>query len=192
MYNKTELTAKAHVELMEIAEKMGISKAKRMDAQELIYKILDHQAANPVPGDEPPARPDSEKQQHKRQRLKPKLMAESSLKNLEVHRPAHRKSDGEQQRMPNLFNKKNEMEDFSALNLQISSLEMPKVPEVPEMVIPSGRPTFKPSEDEAAPRPEEVRETPVSPAESAPAATVETPQEPVKKKRGRPRKNPLP
>ena len=47
MYSKSELTAKAHIELMDIAERMGIAKAKRMDAQELVYKILDHQAANP-------------------------------------------------------------------------------------------------------------------------------------------------
>ena len=47
MYSKSELSSKAHIELITIAEEMGISKAKRLDAQELIYKILDHQAANP-------------------------------------------------------------------------------------------------------------------------------------------------
>ena len=47
MYSKNELTAMAHVRLMEIAEQMGISKAKRLEAQELVYKILDHQATHP-------------------------------------------------------------------------------------------------------------------------------------------------
>ena len=47
MYSKSELTAKAQIELIDIAKEMGIAKATRLDAQELIYKILDHQATNP-------------------------------------------------------------------------------------------------------------------------------------------------
>ena len=47
MYSKNDLTAKAHIELIDIAKGMGIAKATRLDAQELIYKILDHQASNP-------------------------------------------------------------------------------------------------------------------------------------------------
>ena len=40
MYSKSELTAKAQIELIDIAKEMGIAKATRLDAQELIYKIL--------------------------------------------------------------------------------------------------------------------------------------------------------
>ena len=50
MYSKSELTSKAHIELIEIAKGMGIAKATRLDAQELVYKILDHQASNPEKG----------------------------------------------------------------------------------------------------------------------------------------------
>ena len=44
MYSKAELSAKAHIELIDIAKEMGIAKATRLDAHELVYKILDHQA----------------------------------------------------------------------------------------------------------------------------------------------------
>ena len=85
MYSKSELTAKAHIELIEMAKEMGIPKATRMDAQELIYKILDHQASNPVKeADNTPV--DDDRKTHKRQHMKPKLLAESALKNPEVHR----------------------------------------------------------------------------------------------------------
>lgn len=73
MYTISELNAKAHIELINIAEEMGISRAKRLEPQELIYKILDHQAANPTAGK------DEEASRSKRQRLKPQLVAESAM-----------------------------------------------------------------------------------------------------------------
>ena len=131
MYNKTELTAKAHIELIDIAKEMGISKASRLEPQELVYKILDHQASNPVKGAE---KPDENEQQksRKRQHMKPKLLAESSMKNPEVHsrkqkiEPVKKEETVEQHEIP-------------TLNLQISDLEMPTVPTVPEILSPSGR-----------------------------------------------------
>ena len=47
MYSKSELEAKAHIELINIAKELGISRATRMDAQELIYKIIGLQSENP-------------------------------------------------------------------------------------------------------------------------------------------------
>ncbi|MBR1770015.1 MAG: transcription termination factor Rho [Bacteroidales bacterium] len=47
MYNKTTLETKTIEELKAIAESMNISKIKRLDEQELIYKILDYQASHP-------------------------------------------------------------------------------------------------------------------------------------------------
>ena len=47
MYSKAELEAKAHIELINIAKELGISRASRMDAQDLIYKIIGLQSENP-------------------------------------------------------------------------------------------------------------------------------------------------
>ena len=179
MYSKAELTAKAHIELIEMAKEMGISKATRMDAQELVYKILDHQAANPDKSAPAPA--DDDRRPH-RQHMKPKLLAESTMKNPELH-----KSRKQQAPKPAAAPVAKPVEPpVSNLNFQISSLEMPEVPEVPEVMMPSGRPLFLNMEVPAAPAP--VSE---APAESQPAAEAksEAAPQPSKKKRGRPRKN---
>ena len=52
MYSKTELENKAQIELLTIAEQMGIPRAKRLEQQELIYRILDVQAATPAEKDD--------------------------------------------------------------------------------------------------------------------------------------------
>ncbi|MDY6371251.1 MAG: transcription termination factor Rho [Bacteroidales bacterium] len=181
MYSKSELTAKAHIELIDIAEKMGIAKAKRLDAQDLVYKILDHQASNPQKGETTPL-DESDVQQRKRQRLKPKLLAESTLKNPELHRSVKRKPEPADRKAETVA-KLAEAEDLSGLNFELSSLEMPTVPEVPEVLSPMGRPLFRTPE-----RTEPMAE-PAQPA--APEAKVEeTPaaEAPVKRKRGRPSK----
>ncbi len=181
MYNKSELTAKAHIELMEIAEKMGIAKAKRLDAQDLIYKILDHQAANPTTGDSTP-QGDADTQQRKRQRLKPKLLAESKLKNPELHKSTNRKPEATGSREDRVERMK-DADDLSGLHFQLASLEMPKVPEVPEVLSPSGRPLFR-QMDRQDPAPQAESQTTVP----EPKPEEKTDVEPTKKKRGRPRK----
>lgn len=181
MYSKSELTAKAHIELIDIAEKMGIAKAKRLDVQDLVYKILDHQASNPQKGETTPL-DESDVQQRKRQRLKPKLLAESTLKNPELHRSVKRKPDPADRKAETVA-KLAEAEDLSGLNFELSSLEMPTVPEVPEVLSPMGRPLFRTPE-----RTEPIAE-PALPA-SPEAKVEETPaaEAPVKRKRGRPSK----
>ena len=47
MYSKAELEAKAHIELINIAKELGISRATRLGAQDLIYKIISLQSENP-------------------------------------------------------------------------------------------------------------------------------------------------
>ena len=47
MYSKAELEAKAHIELINIAKELGIARATRLDAQDLIYKIIGLQSENP-------------------------------------------------------------------------------------------------------------------------------------------------
>lgn len=106
LYNKALLETKSIEELRDIAEYMDISKTKRLDEQELMYKILDYQASHP---DEetlnsekqamkkrrgrPPKKNEGTEtrltnttkksaleQKHIRTRLKPKPVAESNIK----------------------------------------------------------------------------------------------------------------
>ena len=214
MYNKSELTAKAHIELIEIAKEMGIAKATRLDAQELVYKILDHQASNPDKSSAEPQRvaSSSSDASHRRQHLKPKLLAESSVKNPELH---NSRKSADKSRVASHAPAPAASSDSSPLNLSISSLEMPTVPEVPEVFSPSGRPLFLNLDRVEQPAPEPVKESPSVEAtrvessfESAPSAetpraasssetasAVETPRaaspsdQNNKKKRGRPKKN---
>ncbi len=183
MYSKAELTAKAHIELIDIAEKMGIPKAKRLDVQDLVYKILDHQASNPAAS--APAEPaDGAQGQRKRQRLKPKLLAESTLKNPELHKSNRRNNDNNRQQQDV---KPVELAEnpLSSLNFKLSSLEMPTVPEVPDILTPSGRPIFYKTEAEAAPAVQQPQ------PEAEPQPQPEAAEAP-KRKRGRPRKNAQP
>ena len=191
MYSKSELAAKAQIELIEIAKGMGIAKATRLDAQELIYKILDHQASNPDKQDQAGHQSDGD-QPRKRQHMKPKLLAESTMKNPELHN-SRKRPEAVAKKQPAKANA--EVAEVPEFNLQLSSLEMPEVPEVPEVLSPMGRPLFRSSNRE------EVAETQAAPeasvaAESAPTAEAEAPapqaQQPAKKKRGRPKKNAQP
>lgn len=49
MYDKKELEEKLLPELREIAKQLNIRKSETIKKQELVYQILDHQAANPTP-----------------------------------------------------------------------------------------------------------------------------------------------
>ena len=51
MYDIIELNNKLATELKEIAKDLNIPKYESLKKQELIYKILDHQALNPSPED---------------------------------------------------------------------------------------------------------------------------------------------
>ena len=78
MYNKNELSEKAHIELVEIAKELGISRAMKLTKQELVYKILDHQAATPV---ENKTTKEVTAPKQRRTRLKPTPIAESNVNN---------------------------------------------------------------------------------------------------------------
>ena len=172
MFSKSELTAKAHIELIEMAKEMGISKATRMDAQELVYKILDYQASNPDKS--APASADDDHKAHKRQHMKPKLLAESALKNPEVHKNRSKKENGK------MKNEKPAVESPKDFNpqLNIMDLEMPVVPEVPEWKMENKELRIE--------KPEEVKS---QEAEAVAPKQEELPQQSGKKKRGRPKKN---
>ena len=207
MYSKAELEAKAHIELMNIAKELGIARATRMEAQDLIYKILTVQSENPSA-----VTKDQESKQaaqkggaeagakKKRARIKPVLVAESNSVN-----PGRRDSVGNGKGAPKKAkapNKAPAQAENNPLDFDINTVvSTPEVPEVPEIVNPSGRLIRRKAADtevsankaeNVAPKSETKSEVKV---EAKPEAKPETkpetkPEEPaVKRKRGRPKKN---
>ena len=195
MYSKSELEAKAHIELINIAKELGIPRATRMDAQELIYKIIGLQSENPnaitkeqenQKAKEPESRP-------RRARIKPTLLAESSLNNPELHKKKIRE--------PQARNTGNNIDSIKEglhsiqtemPGINIADLELPLVPTIPDVVSPSGR-LLRRTESalatakKEAPAETEKAEAP-APAQVAAEPVEQVVAEPVKRKRGRPKK----
>ena len=164
MFNKTELENKAHIELIDIAKQMGINRASHLEQQDLIYRILDHQAANPekaeVPGNTEPRNPNPAPA--KRQRLKPQLLAESNVKKT--------KNNG---------NNNVEPRTPRPAVPEVNVVSIPEVPVVPDILSPDGRFLLRNEPARPAEEPKKAAEEPKKGAD-----------EPAKRKRGRPRKNP--
>ena len=175
MYNKSELSAKAHIELIEIAKKLGVSRASRMEAQELIYKILDIQAK--TPSTESSSNDDNLTKQ-RRARLKPMPLAESNVKNKKSFQ-ANRRADNNTNNQNQPKTETQNVMDNDSYNLNIKELEIPVVPEVPDVLSPSGFLQKRSQESNAKATVEE------SPAKMENTHENVEPQ-PVKKRRGRP------
>ena len=138
MYNIAELSAKAHIELIRIAQELGISRASRQDAQTLVYAILDAQAKNPQK-DQEPAEPAAQRQ--RRARIKPIPVAESNEKNYQAHKDKivkmekTKNNDAKNQSSNNDSSVNNhEYGSESPFDLNISDLKIPEVPMVPDVV----------------------------------------------------------
>ncbi len=203
MYSKTELEAKAQIDLIGIAEQLGISKLRAMtlNPQDLIYRILDRQAANPESPAPQAQTPDGEGQRQRRQHLKPQLLAESSMNNPEVHRKNNRRNKEQGNKPAKPQADAQPKDKFEMPSFNIGDLEMPTVPTVPDILSPDGRflrpaapveagsPDTKPAEEpkQAPAEPKAVEPKPVE--EPRPEAAAE---QPAKRKRGRPRKNQQP
>ena len=182
MYSKTELENKAQIELLTIAEQMGIPRAKRLEQQELIYRILDVQAATPAEKDD-----QDDSQRRHRQHMKPQLLAESSLKNPEVHKKNDRRREQQSEAQSPKAEPKPKAEAKPA-EFNIASVEMPEVPTVPDLFTPDRR--FMVRRDEAVPAAPAADPTPVeTETQAEPVAAEAAPAQPAKRKRGRPRKN---
>ena len=140
MYNISELSAKAHIELIDIAKELGVHRADRLESKELIYKILDVQANNPTDNSDQNAEQPQQRVRHAR--VKPVPVAESNAKNYKAHKEkAARAAKAAAQRVPQdvqpIEEKTAEGEKYeSEFNLNISDLEIPVVPVVPEVASP--------------------------------------------------------
>jgi transcription termination factor Rho len=78
MYNKSQLDTKSLDDLKKIAQELKIPKLNKLTEKDLIYKILDHQAANPSK-EETEKLSEPKPKTQKRARLKPKPVAESNV-----------------------------------------------------------------------------------------------------------------
>jgi len=181
MYSKSELEAKAQVEVINIAKELGIAGAATLNPQDLIYKIIALQSENPKALTKEQEMQQKEKaaaSRPKRARIKPTLLAESSMNNPELHKHSRKASSAQSDHPTTLVNKDiTSPIDLDSLGINIEDLEIPVIPNVPDVVSPSGhliRRGESATSDEA-----QNAESETAPAESAPQ----------KKKRGRPKKS---
>lgn len=210
MYSKTELSAKAHIELINIAKELGIPHASRTDASELIYKILDFQAANPsAVASSHPSETQDTASRPKRTHLKPQLLAESSLNNPELHSRKKRKAkkdngsklmDSNKLKQQKIAPIEQEFDIPQSDVLNINDLEIPSIPTVPDVVSPSTRLIRRKENSEpvaenhietvSVPQESNNEETTSLPNDTRESASPLTPDpaQPIKRKRGRPRK----
>ena len=174
MYNISDLVAKAHVDLIQIAETMGIRGAKRMEQQALIYRILDEQARTPDNNSTQP-------EQRHRTHMKPELLAESGNSNPELHQRKKRGRKPKQvtETLTNTLqtsadktttepeNIIDDVDDSAVHKIDISGVYVPSIPQVPNVGITPAMATAT-----------DVRQVEPAPAEDAP----------VRRRRGRPKK----
>ena len=174
MFSKAELENKAHIELIDIAKGMGISRASHYEQKDLIYRILDHQAANPSASDNTEEGDAPRRRQH----MKPQLLAESTAQHPELHKKQGRKKQEQKQQQQAV--ELPPTEEVQRPDFNLNSLEMPSVPSVPNVLSPEGKFIVRNTETPA----ETTEATEATPTAEQPA--------PAKRKRGRPKKNPQP
>lgn len=132
MYNKNELSEKAHIELVEIAKELGISRAIKLTKQELVYKILDHQASTPV---ETKTTKEVTTPKQRRTRLKPTPIAESNVtNNTQKEKSSTTKKSAKKTEKAVATDSSNKDLD---LNININDVTLPTIPQIPEIVEPT-------------------------------------------------------
>ncbi|MBO7201124.1 MAG: transcription termination factor Rho [Bacteroidales bacterium] len=132
MYNKIELSEKAHIELVEIAKELGISRAMKLTKQELVYKILDHQASTPV---ENKTTKEVVAPKQRRTRLKPTPIAESNVNN-NTQKEKSSTSKKSTKKTEKVAATDSTTKDLD-LNIDINDVTLPTIPQIPEIVEPT-------------------------------------------------------
>lgn len=115
MYDIIELNNKLASELKEIAKELNIPKYETLKKQDLIYKILDHQALNPSPED-----------------------LQSEKKDRRIFRQRKKNNDGEKEhgkKGPIFQTDKEHVVDQTAMQLSVEPV-VPAVEETPEILSP--------------------------------------------------------
>ena len=187
MYSKAELEAKAHIELINIAKELGISRATRLEPQELIYKIIGLQSENPkaltkeqtAAGVQPATDDAPRAPRQKRTRIKGELLAESTMTNPALHRHIVKAK----QLKTTTASASAAAGDSGKIN--INDLILPEVPAIPDVVSPSGRWLRTTAAAEPGAKTDNPQTEEKSEQQQASPEAEQTP----KRKRGRPRKN---
>ena len=177
MYNISELTSKAHIELIDIAKDLGISRASRRDPQELIYAILDAQAKNP-PADAPQ---DAQAPHPKRTRLKPTPVAESNEEKYQAHKAEGLIPKVKAKKRKDKNDRLANRDQDSSLQLNLDDLEIPVVPLVPEVTSPEEYFRNRSREAGTEPMPADTKEMPEATQPTADGGVSD--EQPVRKKR---------
>ena len=190
MYSKAELEAKAHIELINIAKELGIARATRLDAQDLVYKIIALQSENPkaITKEQEEQQKSKPAPRQKRARIKPPLLAESSMTNPALHKHINRKPQEQDKPHSSLVSNKDLVSPIEIVTsgIDIPDFILPEVPSIPDVVSLSGHLIRRKSESaEPAAAVTESPSTQVPPSE--PVAEPEA--KPAPKRRGRPKKN---
>ena len=133
MYKQTELLNKALVELLEIAEKLGINNALSYDKTALVYKILDVQAATPDAVKETSSK-NKAPQKQRRARLKPTPIAESNVSNSQKTQANQKNSSSN-----NDDSSADKSKEEPILNTSSDDLIIPSIPLVPDIIVPSSK-----------------------------------------------------
>ena len=165
MYSKAELEAKAHIELINIAKELGIARSSRLDAQDLIYRIIALQSENPQAltkeQEERRRRPSASDKEgasagdkvadsaprQKRARIKPTPVAESSMTSPGLHKHmrgatlAGSSTVGKNGAKSAIVTSKDLTSpvEIETSSISIPDFVLPEVPSIPDVVSPSGR-----------------------------------------------------
>ena len=168
MYNKTQLEQQSLDELKQTAKELGLTKVSRLNAQELIYKILDFQAQmQPTPAVE--EKKDVAKKKT-RARIKPKPIAESNVKKDDSANAKPKKA------------KEEKTDEIVIKELKLAA--MPVIPKIDDVVLPEFNPTPKLSKTETLAKKEVKKEIKVkeTKAEEPKIEIVETKAEQIEVK----------
>ena len=189
MYSKAELEAKAQVELINIARELGISSPAALNPQDLIYKIIALQSENPnaLTKEQEQQKDKSPSTRQKRARIKPKLLAESSMNNPELHQRGRKAPEAKPARTTVVNKDITSPIDLDSLGINIADLEIPTIPDVPDVVSPSGHLIRRGEALQQPTAPTDEAEKTAQQSAPQPEAPQEEPQ--PKRKRGRPRKS---
>ena len=97
MFDIIELNGKKVAELRQIASKLGIARVDKLKKQDLVYSILDEQAAQPNKGKSGKAAPSNEGADNRRKRNKPTDNEESTPSDQPTRGRRTKKEDGKEQ-----------------------------------------------------------------------------------------------
>lgn len=185
MYNKTNLETKTMEELLSIAKSMDIKKIKRLNEQELIYKILDYQAMNP---DQETL--ENEQPEKKKRGRPPKTTAQTNTltpkqdntikenKQQRTHLRSRVETTSQKMASSTQYKSSVSKEIKKPLVQDLNTQKIPEIPSVENIVIPDFQPKVIVNTSAETPKAEK----------QIPASTQETQNDSKKKAVGRPKK----